>query len=56
MREHGYLTYTNILDHDEKLRKGDYTPLVTFVESETDFIQTDAAEIVHEYLEVAGLR
>ena len=56
MRAQGYLTYTNILNHDDKIRKGDYTPLVTFVESETDFIQTDAAEIVHEYLEVAGLR
>lgn len=56
MRTVGYLTYTNILDHDAKLRKGDYSPLATFVESETDFIQTDVAEIVHEYLEVEGLR
>ena len=56
MRTVGYLTYTNILDHDAKLRKGDYSPLATFVESETDFIQTDVAEIVHEYLEIEGLR
>lgn len=56
MRAQGYLTYTNILSYDENLRKGDYTSLVRFIESETDFIQTDAAEIVHEYLEVAGLR
>lgn len=56
MRAAGYLTYTNILDHDNKLRSGDYTPLLTFVESETDFIQTDVAEIVHEFLDVEGLR
>lgn len=56
MRAAGYLTYTNILDHDSKLRSGDYVPLLTFIESETDFIQTDVAEIVHEFLEVEGLR
>ena len=56
MRAQGYLTYTNILDYDNNIRKGDYTALVRFIESETDFIQTDAAELVHEYLEVAGLR
>ena len=56
MRTVGYLTYTNILDHDAKLRKGDYSPLATFVESETDFIQTDVAEIVHDYLLVEELR
>lgn len=56
MRTVGYLTYTNILDYDAKLRKGDYSPLATFVESETDFIQTDVAEIVHDYLLVEELR
>ena len=56
MREAGYLTYTNILDHDSKLRKGDYTPLLTFIESETDFIQTDVAELVHDFLDIEGLR
>ncbi|MBE6251314.1 MAG: glycerophosphodiester phosphodiesterase family protein [Bacteroidales bacterium] len=56
MREEGFLTYTNILDYDSKLRSGDYTPLQTFIESETDFIQTDVAEIVHEYLDIEGLR
>lgn len=56
MRTVGYLTYTNILDHDAKLRKGDYSSLATFVESETDFIQTDVAEIVHDYLLVEELR
>jgi hypothetical protein len=56
MRAAGYLTYTNILDYDNKLRSGDYTPLLTFIESETDFIQTDVAEIVHEFLDVEGLR
>ena len=56
MRAAGFLTYTNILDHDNKLRSGDFVPLLTFIESETDFIQTDVAEIVHEFLEVEGLR
>ena len=56
MREEGFLTYTNILDYDSKLRSGDYTPLQTFIESETDFIQTDVAEIVHEFLDVEELR
>ena len=56
MREVGYLTYTNILDYDNKLRNGDYNPLLTFIESQTDFIQTDVAEIVHEFLDVEELR
>lgn len=56
MRQAGYLTYTNILDHDSKLRAGDYTPLLTFIQSETDFIQTDVAELVHDFLDVEGLR
>lgn len=56
MRAAGYLTYTNILDYDKKLRSGDFTPLLTFIESETDFIQTDVAEIVHDFLDVEGLR
>lgn len=56
MRAEGYLTYTNILNHDSKLRNGDYNPLLTFIESETDFIQTDVAELVHEFLDVEGLR
>lgn len=56
MREAGYLTYTNILDYDNKLRNGDYNPLLTFIESETDFIQTDVAEIVHEFLDIEELR
>ena len=56
MRAQGYLTYTNILDYDSQLRKGNYVPLATFVESETDFIQTDVAEIVHEYLLIEELR
>ncbi len=56
MRKEGFLTYTNILDYDSKLRSGDYSALQTFVDSETDFIQTDVAEIVHEYLDIEELR
>lgn len=56
MRQAGYLTYTNILNYDSKLRAGDYTPLLTFIQSETDFVQTDVAELVHDFLDVEGLR
>ena len=52
----GFLTYTNILNQDNQLLKGNYTSLVKFIESETDFIQTDYFELVNEYLKVEGLR
>ena len=56
MREAGFLTYTNILNQDKYMLNGNYTYLQKFVNSETDFIQTDYAELVHEYLDVEGLR
>ena len=56
MRAEGLLTYTNILNQDKYMLNGNYTYLQKFVNSETDFIQTDYAELVHEYLEVEGLR
>ena len=56
MRSEGFLTYTNILNQDNQLLKGNYTSLVKFIESETDFIQTDYFELVNEYLKVEGLR
>lgn len=56
MRAEGFLTYTNILNQDKYMLNGNYTYLQKFVNSETDFIQTDYAELVHKYLEVEGLR
>ena len=56
MRAEGYLTYTNILSQDRDMLNGNYSYLQKFVNSETDFIQTDYAELVHEFLDVEGLR
>ena len=56
MREAGFMTYTNILNQDSYMLKGDYSYLDKFIASETDFIQTDRAELVHEYLKQKGLR
>ncbi len=53
----GCLSYSNLLDsYDQKLRDGDYTPLDLFIESGSDFVQTDVAEIVIPYLDAKGLR
>ena len=48
MREAGFLTYTNILNQDKYMLNGNYTYLQKFVNSETDFIQTDYFELVNE--------
>ena len=56
MRAAGCLTYTNILNYDKQMLNGNYSYLQKFVNSETDFIQTDYAEMVHEYLDTDGLR
>lgn len=56
MRAAGCLTYTNILNYDKQMLNGNYSYLQKFVNSETDFIQTDYAEMVHEYLDTEGLR
>ena len=56
MRQAGFLTYTNILNQDKYMLNGNYSYLQKFVNSETDFIQTDYAELVHDYLEIEGLR
>ena len=50
------LTYSNILTYDSKIYSGNYTYLDKFLESDTDFIQTDYCEIVHDYLKSKGLR
>ena len=56
MRKAGCLTYTNILKQDKYMLNGNYSYLQKFVNSETDFIQTDYAEMVHDYLAIEGLR
>ena len=56
VREEGCLTYSNVLAYDGNILKGDYTALDKFVDSETDFIQTDYMEVVHAYLKKKGLR
>lgn len=51
------LSYSNLLDsYDQKIREGDFTPLDRFIESGSDFVQTDVAELVINYLEGKGLR
>lgn len=53
----GCLSYSNLLDsYDQKLRDGDYSPLDAFIESGSDFVQTDVAELVTAYLDAKGLR
>ena len=50
------LTYSNILTYDQELLQGNYSKLDIFLSSDTDFIQTDYCEVVHEYLKSKGLR
>ena len=56
VRAKGYLTYSNILNYDSQINKGNYASLDKFIASETDFIQTDICEKVHDYLKKKGLR
>ena len=56
VRAKGCLTYSNILNYDSQIKNGNYTALDKFINSETDFIQTDFCEKVHEYLQKKGLR
>ena len=57
MHVKGYLSYSNLLDQwDNALRNGDYTPLDKFIASGSDFVQTDVAELVINYLDRKGLR
>ena len=56
LHKNDLLTYSNILSYDTKINSGNYTHLDKFLESDTDFIQTDYCEIVHAYLKGKGLR
>lgn len=56
MHKENLLTYSNILNYDAEIYKGNYSKLDKFLESDTDFIQTDYCEIVDAYLKEKGLR
>ena len=56
MHKQNLLTYSNILNYDAQIYKGDYSKLDKFLESDTDFIQTDYCELVDAYLKQKGLR
>lgn len=56
MRAQHFLTYSNLLNTDKEILNGDYSSLTKFIASETDFIQTDYAELVHAYLDERSLR
>ena len=57
VHKQGYLSYSNLLDsYDTSLKNGDYSPLDAFIDSGSDFVQTDVAELVISYLEAKGLR
>ena len=56
LHEADKLGYSNILNHDAKLKAGDYTMLDRFLDCEIDFIQTDYCELVDAYLKEKGLR
>lgn len=58
VRAKGGLTYSNILSYDSHIIKAtpNYTYIDKFIASETDFIQTDYCDKVHDYLNKKGLR
>ena len=55
-RAKGYLTYSNLLNYDTQTTAGNYMYINRFIESETDYLQTDCCELVAEYLKSVGLR
>lgn len=57
IRAAGFLSYSNLLnDYDREMLKGEYDALDAFIESESDFVQTDYVEYVDAYLDEKGLR
>jgi outer membrane protein assembly factor BamB len=55
-RAKGYLTYSNLLNYDTQTTAGNYMYIDRFIESETDYLQTDCCELIAEYLRSKGLR
>lgn len=56
IRALGFLSYSNLLNYDQQIVGGNYKMLDAFIDSETDFIQTDFVEYVDAYLGQKGLR
>ena len=56
IRALGFLSYSNLLTFDQQILSGNYRMLDAFIDSETDFIQTDFVEFVDAYLGQKGLR
>lgn len=56
VRAKGRLTYSNILNYDAQTLAGNHIYIDRFIESETDYIQTDYCELIAAYLRGKGLR
>ena len=56
IRAKGFLSYSNLLNYDGQTIGGNFAYIDTFIDSETDFIQTDYCEFVAGYLRMKGLR
>lgn len=56
VRALGYLSYSNLLQYDGQVANKNYKMLDAFIAAESDFVQTDFAELVDEYLKTKGLR
>lgn len=56
IRAKGFLSYSNLLEYDNQIVNNNYRMLDAFIASESDFIQTDYAELVHAYLKTKDLR
>lgn len=56
VRALGFLSYSNLLNYDNQVANSNFTKLDAFIDSESDFLQTDFVEIVHNYLKQKGLR
>jgi hypothetical protein len=56
VRAKGRLTYSNILNYDAQTLAGNHIYIDRFIESETDYIQTDYCELIAAYLRKKGLR
>jgi glycerophosphoryl diester phosphodiesterase len=56
IRAKGCLSYSNLLNYDAQTIAGNYVYIDAFIDSETDFFQTDCCEFVAGYLRNKGLR
>ncbi len=56
VRAMGYLSYSNLLNYDNQVANNNYKMLDAFIDSESDFLQTDYVELVDVYLKKKNLR